>query len=305
VPERTGPSFLVVGAARAGSTAVTEALRAHPDAFVTSPKEPHYFAFAGQAPGFTGPGDDETINVMAVTELENYLSLFPADRRAAVAGEGSVSTLYYHEVSVARVKAMNPDMRIVVVLREPVARAFSAFQYLTVRGYETESDFLVAVADEQRRRGAGWHHLWHYTSMSRYAQAVAHFVEEFDGAVGVWFHDDLEREPQRILAEIQEFVGLDPSRAMQEQPQRVNASGRPRQPVVQKAMAWAGSRPHLRQGVKAVVPFSLRERIRSANLQPTAASAEAVRALAPTFANDLTALEEVLGRPLPEGWVRP
>jgi len=89
--------FVVVGAARAGSTAVTEALRAHPHIFVTRPKEPHYFALSGRPVNFSGPGDDTTINRVAVTDVEQYRAHYPPGGGYRALGEGSVSTLYYHE----------------------------------------------------------------------------------------------------------------------------------------------------------------------------------------------------------------
>src|SRR5918996_796747 len=139
----TLPNFLVVGAARSGTTGLVEGLRSHPRVFVTDPKEPHYFALHDQTANFAGPGD------------------------------GSVSTLYYHERALPEVVAMNPDMRLVALLREPIARAYSSHQYMRARGFEPYEDFLQAVDEEPRRKADDYHHLWHYTSMSFYADAVA------------------------------------------------------------------------------------------------------------------------------------
>ncbi|MCI0634573.1 MAG: hypothetical protein L0206_11755, partial [Actinobacteria bacterium] len=70
------PNFFVIGAARSGTTSLTEALREHPDVFMTSPKEPHFLAFNGQRVSFIGPGDDVTFNRVACTDLDRYLGLF-------------------------------------------------------------------------------------------------------------------------------------------------------------------------------------------------------------------------------------
>jgi len=215
-----------------------------------------------------------------------------------------VSTLYYHHHSIPAIQAMNPDMRIVVILREPVQRAFSSFQYLRVRGSEPLDDFLAAVDDEPRRKELGWHHLWHYTGMSEYADAVAAFTQQFPEQVGIWFHDDLERDPDSVIADIQRFVGVDPSRAAAADNQRVNASGQPRRRAVHAAMTWATRHETLRTTVKAVVPFRLREAIRNANLAPAEGFDDAYRALAPRFRTDLQQLEDVLDRRLPAAWRR-
>ena len=70
-----GPQFLVIGAARSGTTALYQYLAEHPRLFLTEPKEPHYFALAGSAPAFTGPGDRPTINRLAVTDPAAYPEL--------------------------------------------------------------------------------------------------------------------------------------------------------------------------------------------------------------------------------------
>jgi hypothetical protein len=299
---RRVPTFVVAGAGRAGSTAVAEALRAHPDVFVTQPKEPHFLALGGSPAAFTGPGDDTTINRLAITDRNEYLELYPDDDAFVALGEGSVSTLYYPGTAIPALKSLNPDVRVVIMLRDPVDRAFSSFQYLSVRGFEPLPDFLAAVDDEPRRRELGWHHLWHYTGMSHYAEDVGQFVDQLGDQVGVWFYDDLVRDDAGTVDEIQRFIGVDPARYEVSEIQRVNASGRPRVQAVQSAMQWGVRHARLRSTVKRVVPFRLRERIRSANLQPNAADQAARTRLKPVFEKDLERLQEVLGRKVPGSW---
>ena len=296
------PTFAIVGAARAGTTAIAETLRSHPDVFMTQPKEPHYLALGGQPANFTGPGDDSHINQMAVTERDDYLALFADSDGSVARGEASVSTLYYPEHSIATIKELNPQLRLVVILREPVSRAFSSYQYLRVRGFEPIPDFLDAVAEEPARRELGWHHLWHYTQMSTYAADLEQFLTAFGDQVGVWFYDDFTARPDGTVDEISTFIGVDPARAESTSVQRVNASGQPRSAAVQAVVQWGGRQAALRSALKRVVPFALRERIRGANLQATTLDETITAQLRPTFAKDLVRLEELLGRPVPADW---
>ncbi len=294
------PNFAIVGAARSGSTAVAEALRGHPEAFVCQPKEPHYYAFAGQPMRFAGPGDDATINRVAQTNRGEFLALFAGSADYVARGDGSVSSLYYHDQAIKSIQDINPAMRIIIILRHPVERAFSSYQYLRLRGFEPQESFLDAVAEEGDRRQANWHHLWHYTSMSYYAEPVERFIDAFGREqVGVWFYDDLVSDPSNCINSIYEFLKLDPQLAPDPVP-RVNASGTPRRKGLQKLIGWASRHETLRKGMKAVVPFGLREAIRSANLQATAASPEDLRALAPLFREDLAKLEATLERSVPD-----
>lgn len=298
------PGFVFAGAGRAGSTAVVESLRRRPEVFVTEPKEPHYLALGGQPAAFTGPGDDVTINRVAVTEEAAYLGLFHDAPPGSLAGEGSVSTLYYHQVAAPRLQALNPAAKVVVVLREPVARAFSSHQYLVNRGWEPETDFLTAVTHEERRKAEGWHHLWHYTGMSRYAASVRAFVDTFGrDQVGVWWYDDLMSREEDTLRQIHAFLGL-PDAPSPLGVGRVNVSGAPRRPRVQRALTAASRSAGLRRVVKAMVPFEVRERIRGANLAPNEVPDEVARALRPRFVDDLAQLEQLLGAPVPGSWTR-
>lgn len=296
--ERTVPNFVVAGAGRSGTTAVVEALRAHPHAFVTEPKEPHYFAFHGLQPDFAGPGDRHTINRVAVTERRAYLDLYPADdgRHYRALGDGSVSSLYYYERALPEILAMNPRMRFVILLRDPVARAYSSFQYMRARGFEPLEDFLDAVAQEPERRAANWHHLWHYTSMSKYADAVAAVqaavpVEQ----LGIWFYEDLDRNYADTISEIFTFLGLAPLAHQDGAPTRVNISGTPRFQRLHHALWWVTRHERLRSAVTAATTYRFRERVRSLALRRDGVPADARAALTPLFADDLARLRTRLG----------
>jgi hypothetical protein len=289
------PTFLVAGAGRSGTTGLVEGLRTHPQVFVTHPKEPHYFALHDTAAAFTAPGDEATINRVAVTERGAYLALFDAAGEATARGDGSVSTLYYFERSLPEIRVVNPDMRIAIILREPVDRAFSSYQYMRARGFEPEQRFADAVAAEDDRRLAGWHHLWHYTAMSKYADAVTAFVDQLGPEqVGVWFYDELQADYEGTVAQVLRFIGAPPVEGEATGVPRVNISGTPRSALAHRAI-WAATRNELvRSTVKRATSYRMREFVRRRALRPDAV-AEADRAqLAPVFDEDLTRLSKVL-----------
>lgn len=296
---RTGPTFHVAGAARSGTTGLVEGLRAHPQVFVTHPKEPHFFAFHDQVIDFQGPGDAHTINKVAVTDTARYLALFADGGECLARGDGSVSTLYYHDRALPLALEMYPDLRFVILLREPVARAFSSHQYMRARGFEPHENFLEAVADEERRIAENWHHLWHYTSMSRYADAVAHFQDMLPATqLGIWFYDDLDRDYEGTIKEVLRFLDVPSIQGEGEGIPRVNISGQPRYQQIQKALWWATRHEYLRRAVKRFTTYRFRERIRSRTLQRGEVPPQVVTALTPLFEDDLRRLGQILPRDL-------
>ena len=292
----TVPNFLIAGAGRAGTTGLVEGLRTHPDVFVTSPKEPHYFAMHGMRPDFRGPGDEDSINQTAITREKEYLALYPRDGSAhAALGEGSVSTLYYYERALPELLRVNPEMRVVVLLREPIARAYSSFQYLRAQGREREENFLVAVEREPQRRREHWHHLWHYTSMSMYADALTAFQQQLlPGHLGVWFYDDLDRDYVGTFHNVLRFLDLPVIPGVGEDVPRVNISGKPRHQRLQQGIWWATGRPALKRATCAVTSWGFREAVRSRLIRRAGVSQDAVRALAPIFEGDLARVRDLL-----------
>lgn len=302
------PNFLVIGAARSGTTGLVEGLRTHPQVFVTDPKEPHYFAYHRTGAHFTAPGDEHTVNRVSVTDEADYLRLYPdddgADYRAL--GDASVSTLYYHEDAIPEIKRLVPDARFVVLLREPVARAYSSHQYLRARGLEPEPDFLTAVSQEERRKAAGWHHLWHYTSMSRYYDQVEAFITAFGAdRVGVWFYDDLNNNYTRTVQEILRFLQVPPADGEGQDVPRVNISGRPRSAMIHRGLKLATGNEQVRNFVKDHTSYRFRESIRRRLLARDELPLGVRQELQPRFTDDLARLRELLGdRDMP-GWMAP
>ena len=127
------PSFLIIGAAKAGTTSLWDFLKAHPQVYMPDIKETNFFALEGTRADFKGPGDDECLNRLAVTDLESYERLFEGVTDQVAIGEASPLYLYHPEAP-RRIKALIPHTRIVAILRNPTDRAFSSFMHLVRDG---------------------------------------------------------------------------------------------------------------------------------------------------------------------------
>src|SRR5690242_16429130 len=127
------PNFFIVGAARAGTTSLHGYLSQHPEIFLTERKDSHFFT-AHHFPG-TGPGD-ETVNRRVIHDEEQYLQLFASARGKKAIGEASPFYLCLPEAAERIARAV-PEAKILMILREPVARTYSAYTLLARDGRET------------------------------------------------------------------------------------------------------------------------------------------------------------------------
>ncbi|HEX9660552.1 MAG TPA: sulfotransferase [Rhodothermales bacterium] len=161
------PDFLVVGAAKSGTTSLYHLLRQHPDVFMSAVKEPGFFALKNRDLQFNGPGDMNAIGRCSVNSLETYTALFDEAGSGVAAGEASNIYLYSPEAPPA-IKAAIPNVKLIAMLRDPVERAFSAYLMMLRDNRET-LPFKLALAQAEKRAGQGWSYMWQYQSGGRYA----------------------------------------------------------------------------------------------------------------------------------------
>lgn len=204
------PNFLIVGAARAGTTSLYEYIRQHPQVFLPHNKEPMFFAFKGQKPSFSGPGDDKEINLKSVDSIKAYKQLFEGVQDEAAVGEASALYLY-SPVAAERIRHHVPDAKIIVILRNPVERAYSSFLYTIRDRREVVSDFSKALEMEEERIGKGWEHIWHYRAMGYYNEQLQRYYSCFDESqIKVFLYEDLRENPRALLKEVFAFLDVDP-----------------------------------------------------------------------------------------------
>jgi hypothetical protein len=295
----TGPNFLIIGAARSATTAVARALAQRADVFLTSPKEPHFFAFAEQEVHFSGPGDQEMMNNAVVSDPDAYLRLYDQRATESLWGDGSVSTLYYSDRAINTIRTYaDPDVKLLCLLREPARRAHSAFLYLRSRGYEPLEHFTEALAEEEARIAAGYHHMWHYRRMSHYAPQVRSFSSAFGARLFIGITEELQADPKAFNDNLCDFLEIphDPTLDLS---MEVNRGGEPKSRLLARSMSTLRKQPLLRRAVNATVPSRLREQIRKANLREAATDHALDERFRWQFLDDVRAVEDLLGRPIP------
>ena len=162
-------------------------------------KEPKFFLTDGPPPEGGAPGDAQTYREH-VWKREDYEDLFGDAPAGALCGESTPFYLY-DRAAQRRIRALIPDARLIVILRDPVERAHSNWTHLWSAGREPIGDFVRACAEEDRRVAAGWSAFWHYIRLGRYGEQLSHLFGLFPREqVLVFRYRRLIGDPAGVLA---------------------------------------------------------------------------------------------------------
>ncbi len=296
-----GPNFLVVGAPKSGTTSLYFQLRQHPDIFVPRKKELHFFTGEHLRSNTQGPGDADAAAEACRTWSE-YASHFAEAARERIVAEFSPSYLYFSDVA-QDIRATLPEARVLMILRDPVEKAYSQYMHLVRDGRES-LPFRDALRAEDERRAAGWSDIWRYAESSLYSARVERYLDVFGrDRVFIALTDELAADAAGLLRRIFDFLGVDADAPI-DTDFRYNRSGPARSARLAAFLARPG-------GLKAVARWLLPERVRGplrVRLQdwntgrsagPDAASIAALRV---RFAADVARLAGLMGRAPP--WPR-
>ncbi len=204
------PDFLIVGAPKAGTTALHAALTQHPQLAMSAVKEPKYFLCGDVPPPlFTGPGDAHSRREW-IWRRDEYRDLFPDPTAEVLSGEST--PLYLADADARRrIADTIPHARLICVLRDPVDRAYSNWTHLWVDGLEPIADVVEACLAEPQRIHDGWAPFWHYLRLGRYGEQLAALYELFprDQVLVIRYRDVVDA-PSETLDRVCEFLGVRP-----------------------------------------------------------------------------------------------
>ena len=202
------PNFLIIGTAKAGTTAIYEYIKQHPQVFMSPTKEPHFFTFEGENLDFGGPRDQEILAPTVVTDFGHYKSLFAQAQNEIALGEVSTSYLYSPEAP-ERIKKYLPYVKLIIVLRNPIDRAYSSFLHMVREGREPCTNFRQALDQEQWRIQNNWEPLWHYKEMGLYYHQLCRYLESFDNSkIKICFFSDFKSNSVKFIRDLCKFLEI-------------------------------------------------------------------------------------------------
>lgn len=199
--DRARVTFIIAGVQKGGTTALFDYLGDYPDVALSDVKEAHFF-------------DDETLD-WAAPDYGTYHAHFPSpDGRPC----GEATPIYsYWPNSLERIAAYNPAMKLILILRDPVERAWSHWRMEFARGAETEPFAWCIREGRQRLFDAtpwGHHREFSYVERGFYAEQVERLLGLFPREqVLVLRSEDLRADPGPALAAVRTFLCLPPAPA--------------------------------------------------------------------------------------------
>lgn len=294
---RQRPDCLIIGAAKAGTTTLFNVLAAHPEVAPSREKETRFYSH-----------DERYANGPDWYGSEFFAGSAPG----AVRMEATPAYLTWSEKVAPRIRQAYPDdgVSLVVILRDPVSRAYSHYCHRVRLGHETlsfadaidrEESLLRVHWDELSRTGNGKHG---YLRASCYASRLRPFIDHFDRRrILFLLQDDLQADRfGHAMARLLAFMQVDYSVALK--PARLNTPTRARHASLARAY-WRLKRTAARTIYTTVVPNAVRRRV-----LPLLFPAAAYPPLDPVLAQELRlrladevrATQDLIGRDL-TGWL--
>jgi hypothetical protein len=273
------PNYLIIGAAKSGTTSLARYLQAHPDCFMHPLKEVNFFDF----PQVWKKG------------VGWYKSEFARAGRRHAVGEASPGYMSSPR-AMPRIRKIIPDAKLIAILRNPADRAYSHYWHLRMIHAE-HRPFEEAIALDGRRKEMGERD-FSYIERGRYLKQLQQVREHFpEEQLQVLLFDDLREKPEDVFAQVCRFLEIDDSVRPSILGQKMNG-----QAVIAYPRLW---NTMLRVHLRRYVPDSTIVRIAEGLMKPATHPPvdHAVRAeLLERFAPDNAELGEWLGRDLVSLW---
>ena len=282
----TIPNFFIVGAPKAGTTSLYEYLSRHPEVYMPAAiKEPDYFSH------------EEIVQQQLyyktthVKDAKGYKALFAGVTNQKAVGEASVSYLFYPQTA-NKIYKFNPAAKIIIILREPVERAYSHY-LMDYRLGLLDAAFEDIIFRKLEHRYADMY-FQQVVSLGEYAEQITRYLEVFSpDQVKILFYDHLKTDPGGVMKSIFKFLEIDEAFPI-DTSQRFNAHAAPKNGLVEKMYKMH----HLRRSISQLVPEALKNSFRRVFFKQSKKpeiSAEAKAYLTEHYRNDVQKIRELTG----------
>jgi len=286
-PIKISPNFLYIGASKAGSSWIFECLKEHPDAFVPPAKDVHFF------------------HLHYEKGVAWYQGFFKGGKDKKAVGELSHDYFLFEEVA-DKIKALNPDVKLLVSLREPVDKMLSNYHYAKRTYLKEEVSFEDFFFHHERYQKNHYQNM--HKETANYYQNLRPFYERFPKEnILVVFFDDLKTQPEKFIQSIYQFLEIDEAFVPSVLHTKVNPQQKARFSIVAR-LAYSTASVLRGLGLANVVGAVKRNAFFEKMLyqkpkEKTSVLEEDVRRkVYDYYVGDYNKLSALIGRDLPSGW---
>jgi hypothetical protein len=300
------PNFFVIGAPKAGTTALYHCLKQHPDIYMSPVKEPLYFIYDSEYP-VSRHRAGTFVQKIVIDQPRDYYMLFAQVANQHAVGEASPLSLRSARAA-ERIHQSLPQARLIAILRQPAERAYSHYLFMRFNRYaEPASSFAQALAQEEARRQANWFSGFFYRTNGYYYSQLRPYYDLFPPEqIKIYLYEDWNSAPQRTLEDIFRFLEVD--EAFTPVIRRSNVTQFPHNYSIHKFI----NQPSRLERALRFIPAGMRNKIimtaQTWNQQhnlipPPPIDAEIRRQLTEGYREDILKLQELIGRDL-SGWMK-
>jgi len=266
---KKAPNFFVIGVVKGGTTSLYHYLNQHPEVYLPPIKETNHYAAADIdaarfLPGYAtdvaidldryiAGGMKESVHIAHVNEQKHYAALFEKVNNEIAIGEISNSYMVCPSAAAA-IYAAQPEARIIVVLRNPITRAWSQFLMNLREAKEEKDSFVEALKRDDCAPNRGWGVNHQYLELGKYAGQLAPYLRLFGKEkVLPLFFEAYRKAPAETMTEICRFLGVDDQYGFNFDTER-NKASLPRHSTLNRLLVQSGAI----KAAKSVVPRSMR-----------------------------------------------
>lgn len=201
--------FMIIGAQKSGTSALSHFLAQHPDVCMAAGKEVHLF-----------DADDYSLDWVADDIDQRYSAFFERADDACIWGEATPIYLYWTEI-IPALKRYNAALKLIVILRDPAERAISHYAMEKSRANETLPLWLALLCEPMRLASEGErlgrsHRCHSYVDRGLYAEQLANVRQYFsDKQILVLESEALKYQHKETMEKVCQFLAIDPAHGIE------------------------------------------------------------------------------------------
>ena len=294
------PNFLIVGTAKAGTTSLYNYLKQHPEIYLSDPKEPKFIS--SQFIKYTLRGDgNKKAEKDIVKTFSEYKKLYKNVENEIAIGDATAENLYYAEKAVSEIKKYLGDPKIIMILRNPIDRAYSSYMH-TRRDGEEKLSFEEALKEEKKRIENNWRMIWHYKAIGLYYDQVRAYLNNFS-KVKIYLFEDLVNNKEEIISDLFNFLEVD-TKFIPNTKAIYNKTGMPRSKIIPNIVYKS---PRFLRPLLNLIPLNIRKyigmKVINSNLKKPKMKSKTKKYLINYYKKDILKLQNLINRDL-SAWLK-